>query len=90
MGIIIGIIITFVIFMFIFGGDKGLRNAMMGSYNGIKNSNPGMSESFYMKEALRRRFRSWPDYQLESFISDCSNIEDLIEKIKQQESSGII
>ena len=90
MGIIIGLIIAFVLFMFIFGGDKGLRNAMMGSYNRIKNSNPGMSESFYMKEALRMRFRSWPDYQLESFILDCSNIEDLIEKIKQQESSGII
>ena len=41
-------------------------------------------------KALRMRFRSWPDYQLESFISDCSNIEDLIGKIKQQESSGII
>ena len=90
MWIAIVIIIAFVLFMFIFGGDKGLKNAMMRSYNGIKNSSPGMSKSFYMKEALRMRFRSWPDYQLELFISDCSDIDDLIEKIKQQESSGII
>ena len=90
MWIIIGLIIAFVLFMFIFGGDRGLRNAMMGSYDGSKNSTPGMPESFYMKEALRMRFRSWSEGQLEFFISDCNNIDDLIEKIKQQESSGLI
>ena len=66
------------------------KGAMMGSYNGIKNHHPGMPESFYMKEALRMRFRSWPDMKLESFISDCADIDDLIEKIERLEGQGII
>ena len=67
-----------------------LRGAMMGSYNGIKNSNPGMPESFYLIGALGMRFRSWTDSQLESFIFDCDNIDELIQKIKIQEAQGII
>ena len=50
-----------------------LKGAMMGSYNGIKNSNPGMPESFYLKGALGMRFRSWSDSQLEFLFFDIVN-----------------
>ena len=90
MNILIVIVVLFVLFIFFFGGEKGLRNAMMGSYNGIKNSSPGLPESFYLKEALRVRFMSWTDYKLEDFVSDCDNIDDLIVKIKFYEENGLI
>jgi len=65
------------------------KGAMMGSYNGIKNLHPGMPESFYMKEALKMRYRSWSEYQLSEFVEGCDNIDDLIEKIKLFEGSTI-
>jgi hypothetical protein len=77
----------------IFGDEavaKGTRKAMMNSYNKIKNSNPGFSESDYLKTALSRRFRNWSDIELEAFIMDCENIDDLIEKIIFQEKQRII
>tara|TARA_B100000401_G_C52192182_1_gene432917 strand:- start:154 stop:384 length:231 start_codon:yes stop_codon:yes gene_type:complete len=76
--------------MILFGGKKGLNNAMLNSYNRSKNRFPGMSENFYMKEALRARFRKWPEYQLEYFILDCNNINELINKIYYNESQGKI
>ena len=77
----------------IFGDEavaKGTRKAMIGSYNKIKNSNPGLSESDYLKTALSRRFRNWSDFQLEAFIMGCFSIEDLIEKIIFQEKNRMI
>jgi len=77
----------------IFGDEavaKGIRKAMIGSYNNIKNSNPGLSESDYLKTALSRRFRNWSDFQLDTFIMDCFSIEDLIEKIIFQEKNRMI
>jgi len=77
----------------IFGDEavaKGTRKAMIGSYNKIKNSNPGLSESDYLKTALSRRFRKWSDFELEAFIMGCSSIEDLIEKIIFQEKNRMI
>ena len=65
------------------------KGAMMGSYNGIKKHYPGMPESFYMKEALRMRYRSWSDYELSEFIEGCHNMDDLIERIKSFERSTI-
>ena len=59
---------------------KGTRKAMLGSYNRIKNSNPGLPESYYLKTALSMRFRNWSDFQLEAFIIDCHSIDELIEK----------
>ena len=77
----------------IFGDEavaKGTRKAMLGSYNGIKNINPGLPESHYLKLALSRRYRNWSEIQLESFIMDCYSIEDLIEKIIFQEKNRLI
>lgn len=77
----------------IFGDEavaKGTRKAMIGSYNNIKNSNPGLSESDYLKTALSIRFRNWSDMQLESFTLDCIDIDDLIEKIIFQEKNRMI
>ena len=71
-------------------GKGALEKVMMGSYIGVKNMTPGMPEEFYLKEALKRRFRNWPDYQLQQFIEDCNDIDDLIEKIYDQESKGLI
>lgn len=65
------------------------KGAMMGSYRGVKNRNPGMSELFYMKEALRFRYISWSEHRLLEFVSDCRDIDDLIEKIKSFEGSTI-
>jgi hypothetical protein len=89
---VIIIVIVIIIFLFIFfnSGEGALRKAMMGSYNGIKNMNPGMPDEFYLLESLRRRFRNWPDYKLALFIEDCNDIDDLINKIYNQESKGII
>ena len=88
--ILIAIVIILFLFIFFFSGQGPLKKAMMGSYNVIKKTNPGMSEEFYLKESLRRRFRNWPDYKLELFIEDCDDIGQLIDKIYDQESSGII
>jgi hypothetical protein len=88
--IVIAIVIIIVLFIFFMSGDDALRKAMMGSYNGIKNMNPGMSDEFYLKESLRMRFRNWPDYKLELFIEDCNDIDELINKIYNQESTGVI
>ncbi|MBT7901928.1 MAG: hypothetical protein HN601_13405 [Candidatus Marinimicrobia bacterium] len=77
----------------IFGDEavaKGTRKAMMGSYNKVKNGNPGFSESDYLKTALSRRFRNWSDFELEAFVFDCNTIDDLIEKIIFQEKNRII
>ena len=70
MVIIIVIVIVFFLFIFFNSGEGALKKAMMGSYNGVKNMNPGMPEEFYLKESLRRRFRNWPDYELELFIEE--------------------
>ena len=62
----------------IFGDEavaKGTRKAMLSSYNKVKNSNPGHSESDYLKTALSRRFRNWSDIELDAFIVDCENID---------------
>ena len=77
----------------IFGDEavaKGTRKVMINSYNKVKNSNPGHSESDYLKTALSRRFRNWTDIELEAFIMDCENIDELIEKIIYQEKHRII
>jgi len=87
---LIVILVIIVLFIFLFSGKNGLQNAMMGSYNRIRKDYPYESEFFYMKESLRMRFRSWPTYKLESFVSDCENIQQLIEKIRFYESKGVI
>jgi len=77
----------------IFGDEavaKGTRKAMMGSYNKVKNGNPGLPESDYLITALSRRYRNWPDYELEAFVVDCNTIDDLIEKIIFQEKNRLI
>ena len=77
----------------IFGDEaaaKGTRKVMMSSYYLVKNDQPNMSESWYLKMALGRRFRNWPDFQLETFVMDCNNIDDLIEKIIEQERARLI
>ena len=88
--IVIAIVVIIILFIFFMSGDGVLRKAMMGSYNGIKNMNPGMPDEFYLKESLRMRFRDWPDYKLELFIEDCDDIDQLIKKIYSQESTGVI
>ena len=77
----------------IFGDEavaKGTRKVMLDSYHGCKNNIPDMKEQWYLKNALGMRFRNWPDYQLESFVIDCNNIDDLIEKIIRQEKAQLI
>tara|TARA_B100000315_G_C14165980_1_gene402282 strand:+ start:211 stop:468 length:258 start_codon:yes stop_codon:yes gene_type:complete len=69
---------------------RGTRKAMMGSYKRVKNAEPGMDEQWYLKMALGRRFRRWPDMELESFVSDCEDIDALIAKIIVCEQSRII
>ena len=49
-----------------------------------------MPESWYLKRALGIRYRRWSEIQLESFVMDCKDIEDLIEKIIFQEKHRII
>tara|TARA_Y100000034_G_scaffold89746_1_gene108028 strand:- start:515 stop:772 length:258 start_codon:yes stop_codon:yes gene_type:complete len=77
----------------IFGDEavaKGTRKVMMSSYNKWKNREPGMSEQWYLKRALCMRFRNWSEMQLEEFVMDCIDIDDLIEKIIFQEKHRII
>ena len=77
----------------IFGDEavaKGTRKIMHQSYYRIKNDNLNMPEQWYLKMALGRRFRKWPDEKLEIFVMDCLNIDDLCEKIIRQEKDGII
>ena len=77
----------------IFGDEavaKSTRKVMMNTYNRVKRENPGFSESDYLKTSLSRRFRNWSDFQLEDFIMDCNNIDDLIEKIIFQEKNRFI
>jgi len=69
---------------------KGTRQVMMTSYNGFKNREPGMPENWYLKMALGMRFRNWSETQLEGFVMDCIDINDLIEKIISQERDRII
>ena len=88
MMIIIVCVLVILILLFVF--SPTLEGVMMQSYNNIKRRYPGMSEDFYLKEALRMRFRRWPDFQLELFVSDCSNINELISKIRIQEAARMI
>ena len=88
--IIISIIAIIILVLVFNSGEGATKKAMRGSYNRIKNSTPGMIEEFYLKEALRVRFRSWPDYKLEEFISDCYDIDSLAHKIYTLEQKGII
>ena len=77
----------------IFGDEavaKGTRKVMMTSYNNLKIREPGMSEQWYLKMSLGMRFRNWSDIQLETFVMDCIDIDDLIEKIISQEKDRII
>ena len=77
----------------IFGDEavaKGTRKVMMTSYNNWKIREPGMSEQWYLKMSLGMRFRNWSDIQLETFVMDCIDIDDLIEKIISQENDRII
>ena len=77
----------------IFGDEavaKGTRRVMMTSYNNWKIREPGMSEQWYLKMSLGMRFRNWSDIQLETFVMDCIDIDDLIEKIISQENDRII
>jgi hypothetical protein len=77
----------------IFGDEavaKGTRKVMINSYNGFKNKEPGMPENWYLKMALGIRYRRWSEIQLESFVIDCKDIDDLIEKIIFQEKHRII
>ncbi len=77
----------------IFGDEavaKGTRKIMLQSYYLVKNDQPNMSEQWYLKMALGRRFRNWPDMKLEVFVMDCLTIDDLIEKIILQEKQRII
>ena len=77
----------------IFGDEavaKGTRKVMMTSYNNLKIREPGMSEQWYLKMSLGMRFRNWSDIQLEAFVMDCIDIDDLIEKIISQENDRII
>ena len=77
----------------IFGEEavaRGTRKVMLMFYNGFKNKDPGMPESWYLKMALSMRFRKWSDIQLEVFVSDCNNIDELIEKIITQEKYRLI
>ena len=77
----------------IFGDEavaKGTRKVMMTSYNNWKIRDPGMSEQWYLKMSLGMRFRNWSDIQLETFVMDCIDIDDLIEKIISQENDRII
>jgi hypothetical protein len=77
----------------IFGDEavaKGTRKIMMQSYYLVKNDQPNMPEQWYLKMALGRRFRNWPDMKLEVFVMDCLNIDDLIDKIILQEKQRII
>ena len=69
---------------------KGTRKVMMTSYNNWKIREPGMSEQWYLKMSLGMRFRNWSDIQLETFVMDCIDIDDLIEKIISQENDRII
>ena len=79
-----------------FFGDEAVarrtRKVMMDSYNGIRYSEPNRSETYYLKESLRIRFGSWTDFELDTFINIpiCLNIDDLIEKIIEHESKGMI
>ena len=77
----------------IFGDEavaKGTRKVMMTSYNNWKIREPGMSEQWYLKMSLGMRFRNWSDIQLETFVMDCIDIDDLIEKIISQEKDRLI
>ena len=77
----------------IFGDEavaKGTRKVMMTSYNNWKIREPGMSEQWYLKMSLGMRFQNWSDIQLEAFVMDCIDIDDLIEKIISQENDRII
>lgn len=77
----------------IFGEEavaRGTRKVMLRSYNGFKNREPGMPESRYLIMTLRMRYRKWSDIQLEVFVSDCNNIDELIEKIISQEKYRLI
>ena len=71
---------------------RGTRKVMMNSYNAICHSEPNRSETYYLKESLRKRFRHWSDFELDTFINIpiCLDIDDLIEKIIEYESKGMI
>tara|TARA_B100000315_G_C14489245_1_gene546750 strand:- start:851 stop:1108 length:258 start_codon:yes stop_codon:yes gene_type:complete len=77
----------------IFGDEsvaRGTRKAMINSYEKAKKYYPGYSEEDWMKTALSRRFRNWNDIELESFLLDCKNINELIDKIILQEKLRVI
>ena len=69
---------------------KSTRKVMLNSYELAKKHNPGFSDIDYMKTAVHLRFRNWNDYQIESYVNDCNDIDELIEKIIIDEKLRII
>ena len=86
--LLMGVILLVLVYLFFYknGGAENTKKAVMVGYIMRKNMNPGMPEQYILNQTLNDRYRDWNEFQIESFLINCRDIEELINRIIEYET----
>lgn len=88
--LLMGVILLVLVCLFFYkaGGDENTKKTVMVGYIMHKDMNPGMPESYILRQTISNRYPDWNEFQIESFLIGCVNIQELVNRIIEFEKTG--